>query len=219
MKDIEPAVAHAIQTYQQTSRLKLHRRLLPENTKVISDAVVQNGEAELLISLMKKRDHYTARIHELLNNAGEQTDPGLIDDRAEAEHYITKRVLKDSHKVASIRALIEKHARFQDQYKEELLRVEQVSQPKKQVLKGLAKLSAMKDLLAAKEVLRRESALQELYQKAAATQRALGEESVRTLRTLGVPFFAATGEVPEDDKVFVLELLQSQLSVLSNDKK
>lgn len=212
MKDIEPAVAHAIQIYQKTSRLKLYRRLFPENCKAIAQAVVENGDAEHLVSLMKKRDHYTAKIHELLNNSGAPDDPGLINSRSDAEHYIIRRVLKDEHKVASIRALIEKHLRFQEQWGYELRRIDQGSQNKRSALKGLAKLGAMADMLAAKDLARQETMFNELYEKVAKTQQELCDESLRTLRDLGIPFFAAIGDVSEDDKVFVLEYLQNHMS-------
>lgn len=206
--NFEHIVTHTIHNYQLTSRLKQHRRLKPENGKIIAEAVVKQGNDKKLLELLKKRDQYNSKIFELLNSAGEQENPALIVDRAEAEHYIRKRILRDRHKVASIKTLIKKHTELQKQWKCDL---EQIQEKKLQGLayKGLAKLNLMNADLENRLNQAKTEALQDLYGRVSKRQQELSEESERTLRSLGVPFFSTVEETAAENKVFVLELLQS----------
>lgn len=211
MKDIESFVNYTITNYQLTSRLKLHKLLRTHNVKRISESLTRNGrQAEQFFELIRKRDYYNGKIYELLNSAAEQDDPALISDRDEAERYIRKRIMKDHHKVSSIKALIEKHARFQQQYKQEKQSIVDSYSGSTIVYDELKKLNAIKLQLAAKQNMAKESALQEIYLRAAKEQRELSDESQRTLRLLGIPFFAAETQ-DQGNKLYVLELLQSQL--------
>lgn len=211
MKHIEAVVAHTVKNYLLTSQLQLHRRLRPENTKEIAKAVANAGQTDLLLELIRKRDHYAFKIHALLNSAGEQTDPELISDRNEAEHYIARRILLDRHKADTIRTLVEKHAKVQKQFAEKVRKIVEGSKPSGNAYKGLQKLHAANARLEKSQQLAKDEELAQLYQSAMVTQRELSEESDKTLRTLGVPFFAAHG-AKTADKVFVLEVLQTRLS-------
>lgn len=210
MKKVESAISHTISNYEQTSKLKLYRRLRASNCKAIAKAVELSGQSEQLLELIKKRDYYNHKILELLNCAGEIRDPALITDRIEAEHYITKRILRDEHKVASIRALIEKHARFEDKYRVQKQKLLEKHSSGSSTFEALKKLSSVNAKLKAKKDAERDTALNDMYLEAANEQRGLSKESMRTLRSLGVPFFDS--ESNSRNQVFVIEFLQSQLS-------
>lgn len=210
MKQIESAVSHTIGNYEKTSKLKLYRRLRAANCKTIVQAVEKSGQKEQLLELIKKRDYYNHKIFELLNGAGEIRDPALITDRVEAEHYITKRILRDEHKVASLRALIEKHSRFENKYRAQKQKLLDKHNSGSSTFKALKKLSSINAQLKAKKDSERDAALKDMYIEAAAEQRRLSDESVRTLRSLGVPFFIS--EMESDNQVYVIEFLQSQLT-------
>lgn len=215
MKNIESAVKNTISNYQATSKLKLFRRLRPQNSKKITNSIIKDGNADHLMDLIKKRDYYTGKIHELLNSAGEESDPKLIASRSEAEHYICKRILKDRHKVASIRSLMEKHKRFQEGYRVEQEQIMKKNSDDSSSYTGLEKLGAMKAQLKAKKQLANDTELREMYLRAAVKQRELSLESSRTLKSLGVPFFVNESKVndPMEDKIFVLEVLQTNIAI------
>lgn len=210
MKQIESAISHTINNYEQTSKLKQYRRLRAVNCKAITEAVEKNGQKEQLLELIKKRDYYNHKIYEMLNSAGEIRDPALIIDRGEAEHYISKRILRDQHKVASLRALIEKHARFQDKYKAKKEKIIDNHSSGSASFKFLKKLNTINSQLKAIKDAHKDTALNDMYLEAANEQRQLSEESLRTLRSLGIPYFDSGFN--SANQVFVIDFLQSQLS-------
>lgn len=206
---------HTISNYQVTSRSKQFRRLTPKNEHRISKNIVDKNQTKHLLELINKRDYYANKIHELLNNAGEQLDPSLIDDDAEAEYYLAKRFMRVPEKADQVRSIIDKHKRFQEemarQHEQLVKKHGEMSKTK-----GLAKLGALNADLDKSKKSATQRDLKNLYEKISDEQKRYSAESDAMLRLLGVPFFALKGDMYGSEeltkhKEYVLRVLQKLL--------
>lgn len=192
MKQVSSAVHHTINNYQLTSKSKQFRRLTPKNEDRISQNIIHKNQKKQLLDLIHKRDYYANKIHELLNNAGEVSDPKLIDDDTEAELYLI-RFMKVPENVEQIKSLVEKHKRFQ----EEMTRQKETIMKKhtKSATSGLAKLASVTSDIetSRREAMERE--LAQLHEQIYREQLKYSSESESVLRLLGVPFFVLDKEV------------------------
>lgn len=202
MKDISSAVHRTIHNYQLTSQSKLLKRLTPRNeTRIVANLNKRHQERHL-IELIQKRDYYNNKIHELLNGAGEQLDPTLIEDDYEAEYYLAKRFVKVPENVDQVRAIIAKHIQFQDEMANEHAMILREYDLKAPTMNGLAKLKAANASNEAKREKTRNMAIEALVQKVSDRQRELSIESQAMLRQLRVPFFCIDETISMDaDKV------------------
>ncbi|GEQ71677.1 hypothetical protein JCM33374_g5363 [Metschnikowia sp. JCM 33374] len=213
-KQVNSAVSHTIANYQLTSKSKSLRRLSPKNSEKISRVILEQKQDKHLMELIKKRDYYTRKIHELLNESGEELNPQLIEDEAEAEHYIRKILLKDHDKVHQIKSLIQKHKHFQEasaREQDELLRK---YSGKRSSISGLKKLDSMNAAADAKLKSEREEQLSKFYTNLLQRQTDYSLESENILRYLQVPFFNSLPgrrQTSSKQKMFVLDLLYKTL--------
>ncbi|KAM9922532.1 hypothetical protein OXX59_005762 [Metschnikowia pulcherrima] len=208
-KQVNSAVNHAISNYQLTSKSKSLRRLSPANSDKIATALIDKKQDRQLMEYIKKRDYYTKKINELLNDCGEETNPRLIQDEAEAEHFIRKRLLRDHAKVQQIKRLIEKHASFQRKAAHEQEQIIRRHQGNRSI-SGLKKLGSMNAATEQKQKAARDTELHEFYGRLLRQQKSFSDESEHMLRQLDVPFFCSIVEdAPEAQthKSFVLDLL------------
>lgn len=202
MKDVSSAVHRTIHNYQLTSQSKLLKRLTPKNGARIVANLNKRHQSRQLMELIQKRDYYNNKIYELLNGAGEQPDPTLIEDDYEAEYYLVNRFFKDPEKVDQVRAIIAKHNHFQDEMAEEHAKILREYELKAPTMNGLAKLKAANAASEAKRESSRNMALRALVQNVANRQRELSRESEAMLRELRVPFFCLDENISMDaDKV------------------
>ncbi|OBA22941.1 hypothetical protein METBIDRAFT_9285 [Metschnikowia bicuspidata var. bicuspidata NRRL YB-4993] len=215
LKQVRSAVNHVISNYQLTSKSKLFQRLSSKNVDLISKGVMENKQDKHLMELIKKRDYYTRKIHELLNDSGEEKNPRLIVDEAEAGHYIRKRLLKDVTRSEQIKSLIRKHRQFQVSATEEQDKIIQKYRVRKPLAGGLKKIGSMNAAIDAKLNAEREAELQRFYTNLMQKQSEYCLESERLLRNLDVPFFNLLLDdhsVTKSQKVFVLDLLYKVLA-------
>lgn len=201
MKEISSAVHRAINNYQLTSTSKLLKRLNHNNEARIIANLTRKHQSKHLMELILKRDYYTNKINELLNSAGEQTDPTLIEDDFEADYYLAKRFLKVPENVAQVKAIIAKHKQFQDDMAKEHEKILEEYKTKVPHINGLAKLKAMNASNEASRQHAKTLALSQLYQKVASRQRELSRESEAMLRELKVPFFCLDESLSMDADV------------------
>lgn len=206
MKQLTSAVHNTISNYQLTSRSKRYRRLKPKNERAIVDGLVKKDRAKLFMELIHKRDYYTNKIHEMLNSAGEQLDPSLIDDDADAEHYIAKVFMSSPEKVEQVRSLIGKHIQSQHEWAAQLEGIEKKHEQKSPKYKGLLKFAGMNTESETKRVQQKERELHELYQQVARQQQELAREATGMLRVLEVPFFVGP-EPAQEHREHVLDVL------------
>lgn len=189
----------AIQHYQLNSNSKLLRRLNVKNEKRIVANLAKRHQAKHLVELLLKRDHYTNKINELLNSAGEETDPKLIEDEYEAEYYLTRRFSRMSESMGQVKALISKHMEFQDEMAREHEKILQQYKSKQPAANGLAKLKAMNAVGEASRQAAKSAALNQLYERVSRNQQKLAQESDAMLRQMGVPFFCLETTIAIDE--------------------
>lgn len=198
-KDISPEVHRAIKNYQLTSNSKLLKRLNHKNASVIISNLQRKHQEKHLLELIHKRDYYNNKLNELLNSAGEQSDPKLIEDDFEAEYYLARRFSKDPDNVNQVKAIIAKHKQFQQDMAKEHEHILSEFNAKQSKTNGLAKLKAMNASQEASRLQAKEVALRNLYLKAANRQSELARESEAMLRELKVPFFCMDESISIDD--------------------
>ncbi|EEQ38017.1 hypothetical protein EJF18_20925 [Clavispora lusitaniae] len=207
MKHVSSAVHHTIQNYQLTSKSKSYRRLTPKNEKKIAETIVSNNQAKQLMELINKRDYYTKRIYELLNSAGEETDPRLIDDLSEAEHYLERRFTRQVEKMDQVKALIEKHLRFQKEKTAEHKAILEKYADKGQSYQGLSKLKKLNSNAERDRSVAKEKELASFYKEVMQMQKRYAAESQAMLCELQVPFFAGGNKTDVAKQEHVLQVL------------
>lgn len=214
IKQVKSAVHHVISNYQLTSKSRLLHRLRDANVDRISKVILERKHDKHLFELLKKRDYYTKKIHELLSDSGEQSDPRLIIDEAEAEHYIRSQLLKDSKRRHEIKALIRKHKNFQESAANEQSQLFHRFRGKKSPINGLKKLGSVNVANEAKADAEKKSEMTKFYTKLLQKQNDFCLESEALLRNLDVPFFnlvTDNNHITQGNKAFVLNFLYNSL--------
>lgn len=169
-----------------------------------------------LLDIIQKRDYYNNKLYDLLDKAAEQTDPNEILDVHEASHFIKKRLMKDKNAVDRVKALIDKHVRFQ---KDMAMRQQEIrSRYEDSAVSsvGLSKLKLIGEGDKRRKALELERELKDFYMNIAEEQTKQFEESESALRLLGVPFFVLADD---DSRLSLEDLAHHKKKVLSSLQK
>lgn len=211
MKLVSQAVHQTIHNYQLTSKSKLFKRLTLNNETRISKKIVLTKQEEKLLKLISQRDHYSKKIFELLNKAGEPTDPRAITTEEDAEYYLKNIFPKYTEGVQQVRSISEKHEQFQTRIAEQRRDILKKHEKKKTGTSSLAKLEALNAVDEAKRLQALEKELHEFFEEIRREQKGLSRESERMLGSLGIPFFVLAAKNQEDllkKKEFALRVLK-----------
>lgn len=209
MKGVDSAIKHSIENYRLTSRSKTLWRLTPKNESKIARGLAAKKQEAHLLDLVKKRDYYTKKVLELLNEAAEELNPQLIDDCDEAIYFLKKLITRNPDVLQQIGNLVLKQQHFQQDMSNKEKKLKDMANSLPNGFLNLQKLSAMTQTSKISKKEEVDKKLAEFYVLVSEQQKRLAKECEDALCRLKVPLFCGAKEGDMVQRAQILAFLQA----------